>query len=168
MPEDPENTEGQEDLNVPPPFFPYVGNLPERDPDSRGDLIEVEVEGVLGSGDGGNLTRFVLLADGERKLPIVIGPFEAAAILQYTENAQPERPMTHDLIRNVLEGLDASIDRVVIDDLWNSTYYARLYVRTKEGDEIEFDSRPSDAIALAIRWGAPILVADKILEAAAE
>ena len=79
------------------------------------------------------------------------------------EGLQPDRPMTHDLIRNILIRIDADVDRVVIDDFWNSVYYAKIYILA-DGEEHEIDARPSDAVAIAIRFGAPIYVADSILD----
>ena len=72
--------------------------------------------------------------------------------------------MTHDLLRNILMRLDITVDRVVIDDLWHGTFYAKIYLRRGE-EEIEMDARPSDAIALALRFRAPIYMAESVLEA---
>jgi uncharacterized protein len=135
---------------------------------SLGELIEVSIEGVFAAENAGNISRFVLLSDGERKLPILIGPYEAQAISLPLDGTQPDRPMTHDLVRNIMDRLEATLDRVVIDDLWNTIYYAKLYLKSKSDEEIEIDSRPSDAIALAVRFEAPIFVADGILEAGGE
>jgi uncharacterized protein len=151
------------DFERPPSFFPYDESEPEAEqPADFGEPVEVQVEAVLAMQTEHEVQRFVLLTDGERKLPIVIGGFEAAAITTSLEGIQSERPMTHDLIRKMLERLDATVDRVVIDDLWGSTYYAKIYLRDDEF-EIEIDSRPSDAIAIALRFEAPIFVADGIL-----
>jgi bifunctional DNase/RNase len=109
------------------------------------------------------------VSDGTRRLPIIIGPFEAQAIQLVLESARPERPMTHDLVKKILDRLDIPLDRVVIDDFWNTTYYAKVYLkRDKPEEEIEIDARPSDAIALAVRFDAPIFVAESILDAAME
>lgn len=75
--------------------------------------------------------------------------------------------MTHDLLRNVIDRLNVTLDRVVIDDLWNTIYYAKLYLR-KGSEELEIDARPSDAIAMAVRFDAPIFVSEGILDAAME
>lgn len=168
MPEEPEGQNGPENLDEPPSFFPYGSELPEREPGSLGELIEVSIEGVFAAESQGNISRFVLLSDGERKLPILIGPYEAQAISLPLEGTQPDRPMSHDLVRNIMDRLEATLDRVVIDDLWNTIYYAKLYVKLPKDEEIEIDSRPSDAIALAVRFDAPIFVADGILEAGGE
>jgi uncharacterized protein len=168
MPEEFEGQEGPENLDEPPAFFPYSGDMPAREPGSLGELIEVSIEGVFAAENAGNISRFVLLSDGERKLPILIGPYEAQAISLPLDGTQPDRPMTHDLVRNIMDRLEATLDRVVIDDLWNTIYYAKLYLKSKSDEEIEIDSRPSDAIALAVRFEAPIFVADGILEAGGE
>ncbi|OJU61672.1 MAG: hypothetical protein BGO01_05665 [Armatimonadetes bacterium 55-13] len=132
-----------------------------------GELVEVQVEGVFAAENNGNISRFVLVTDGERRLPIMIGPYEASAISLALEGTHPDRPMTHDLLRNIVDKLGATLTRVVIDDLWNGTYYAKLYFRTDK-EEMEIDSRPSDAIALSIRFGSTILVSDGILETGLE
>jgi hypothetical protein len=167
MPDEPEGPEGPENLDQPPPFFPYEGEAHDRVPGQMGELIEVNVEGVFAAETGGNISRFVLLSDGERKLPILIGPYEATAISLPLENTRPDRPMSHDLIHNILERLGATLDRVVIDDLWNSIYYAKLYLKRGK-EEIEMDARPSDALALAVRFDARVYVAEGILETSTE
>lgn len=99
--------------------------------------------------------------DGKRFLPILIGPFEATAIALALEGAAVPRPLTHDLLRTVFETLDAHLERVVIHDIRESTFFAKLVVRTN-GETQEIDARPSDGIALALRMSAPIYVSDKI------
>lgn len=163
----PEENDGSEHFEEPPPFFPYDGNGASRAPGSLGELVEVSIEGVFAAESNGSISRFVLLSDGERKLPILIGPYEAQAISLPLEGTRPDRPMTHDLVKAVLDRLDTTLDRVVIDDLWNTVYYAKLYIRTSK-EEMEIDARPSDAIALAVRFDADIFVADGILEAGME
>lgn len=162
MPEEPEG-EGPENLSEPPAFFPLDSGAPMREPGNMGELIEVQIEGIFASAAPDDRSRFVVVSDGERKLPISIGGFEAHAITLPLEGARPDRPLTHDLVRSIFDRLDIGLDRVVIDDLWNGIYYAKLYLRTSVG-EIEIDARPSDAIALAVRFDAPILVADAILD----
>src|SRR5262245_33731534 len=146
----PEEPDGQENFDDPPPFFPYDANGSAREPGALGELVEVQIEGVFAAESNGSISRFVLLSDGERKLPILIGPYEAQAISLPLEGTRPDRPMTHDLVRAVLDRLNTNLDRVVIDDLWNTIYYAKLYIRTDK-EEIEIDARPSDAIALSVR-----------------
>lgn len=169
MPEEidgPNGQDGPEDLDQPPAFFPNVGPESGRGED-YGELVEVKIEGVFAAESGGAISRFVLLTDGDRRLPILIGPFEAQAISMPLDNQRPDRPLTHDLMRTVMDRLDAHLDRVVIDDLWSTIYYAKLYIRCGE-EECEIDARPSDAVALAIRFDAPVFVADGILEQAME
>lgn len=166
MPEEIEGPDGHDDLNQPPAFFPQ-GPGPDRQREDLGELVEVQIEGVFAAESSGSISRFVLLSDGERRLPILIGPFEAQAISMPLEGARPDRPLTHDLLRNVMDRLEGRLDRVVIDDLWNTIYYAKLYVK-RGTEEYEIDARPSDAVALAIRFDAPVFVADGILEQAME
>lgn len=156
-----------EDLNEPPAFFPYEGDGPIREPGSMGELVEVTIEGLYFTEAGGNISRSVVLTDGTRRLMIAIGPFESQAITLPLEKSRADRPMTHDLLKTLIERLDGTVDRVVIDDLWNMIYYAKLYIKRGK-DEIEIDARPSDSIALALRFDAPVYVADGILEAANE
>lgn len=163
MPEELPEDEGSEDLNLPPSFFPLDSGSPSRDSGNMGELVPCNIEGIFAAESNGNQSRFVLLTDGDRKLPILIGGFEATAITLPLEGARPDRPLTHDLIRNILDRLDVNLDRVVIDDLWNGIYYAKLYIKHGK-EEIEIDARPSDAIALAVRFNSDILVADAILD----
>ena len=100
--------------------------------------------------------------DGRRFLPILIGPFEATAIALALENAPVPRPLTHDLMRNVIETMDGRLEQVVIHDIRDATFFAKLIVR-RNGDLQEIDARPSDGIALALRMSAPIYVTDKIV-----
>ena len=102
-------------------------------------------------------------ADENRFLPIWIGHSEAAAILVKLQNAPVARPMTHDLLTDVLGQLDAEVLSVAVTEMRETTYYARITLR-QNGSEIEIDSRPSDAIALAVRAGATIYVADEVID----
>ena len=102
-------------------------------------------------------------ADGNRFLPIWIGHPEAAAILVKLQNAAPARPMTHDLLNDVLGQLDAEVISIAVTEMRENTYYARITIQ-QNGSEIEIDSRPSDAIALAVRAGAKIFVADEVID----
>ena len=153
-----------EDLDTPPSFFPYEDDDDEEQRFTGStEPVKVRVEAVFATQTAEGKQYFVLLSDGERKLPIVIGQFEAAAITFPLEGQQPDRPMTHDLFRNVLQRLEIGIKRVYIDDLWGTTYYAKVVIE-KGGEELIIDSRPSDAIAMAVRCDAPIFVADGILD----
>jgi len=101
--------------------------------------------------------------DGERIFPIVIGLHEAAAIERRLMGQKPPRPQTHELLASVIEHLDYTIDRVLINDLRNHTFFARLIL--KQGDqEVDIDSRPSDAIALGVANDVPIYVAEHVLD----
>ncbi len=128
------------------------------------DLTPVSVEDVIESrrGDYG----VVVLSDGSgRYLPIWVGHFEAQAIRLGLKGIATARPMTYDFAQSLIEAVDASPTRVVITHLREMTYFAH-FVLTLRGEERTVDSRPSDAIALAVRAGAPILVASSVMEAA--
>ncbi len=103
--------------------------------------------------------------DGQRVLPIWVGVFEANAIAVQIENQTPPRPMTHDLLRNIIEDLKASVDRVVVTELRESTFYALIHLNVR-GEPVAVDARPSDAIALALRTHAPIFVEESVIEQA--
>ena len=103
--------------------------------------------------------------DGDRMFPILIGPYEAMAIDRRIKNIQAPRPLTHDLLNSTIVNLGGVIDRVVINDLRDSTFYAILVVR-QDDREVQIDSRPSDAIALASLDNTPIYVEESVLEEA--
>jgi uncharacterized protein len=105
-------------------------------------------------------------ADGNRYLPIWIGQPEAAAILMKLQGATTPRPMTHDLVTDMLDQLDAKVVRIAVTELRDNTFFAQITV-AQNGSEIDIDSRPSDAIALAIRAEAPIFAADQVIEESA-
>jgi uncharacterized protein len=110
----------------------------------------------------------VILRDSrrERYLPIWIGPWEANAIAMRLQGVSPERPMTHDLFANTLAEVGATIRQIVVSDLADDTFRARLYIEV-DGREVDVDARPSDAIALAVRVGVPIFATDAVLDRAA-
>ena len=101
--------------------------------------------------------------DGQRVLPIWVGIFEANAIALQIENISTPRPMTHDLLKNVIQDLKAAVQKVVVCDLRENTFYALIYLGVN-GDTIAVDARPSDAIALALRARAPIFVEDSVID----
>ena len=103
--------------------------------------------------------------EGQRLLPIWVGVFEANAIALQIENVQTPRPMTHDLLKNILEDLAAQVERVVVTDLKENTFYALIHVKTG-GQTITVDARPSDAIALALRTRSPIYVEEAVIQGA--
>lgn len=103
--------------------------------------------------------------DGNRRLPIVIGGFEAQAIAVAMERMTPSRPLTHDLMKNILQEYEVELKEVIVSDLVDGIFHARL-VCMKEGDIVEIDSRTSDALAMAVRFDCPIYTYEFILEAA--
>jgi bifunctional DNase/RNase len=165
MPEEYDDPEGREDLEVPPPFFPQNEGPVDETPKAT-TLLEVRVEGVFEDVSKGPAERFVIVVDEiGRRVPIAIGGFESRSILEAMEGMRPDRPMTHDLVRSIMDKLGATLERVAIDDLWNAVYYAKLVLSAEGTDEdILIDARPSDAIALALRFQAPIYMSDAILE----
>jgi bifunctional DNase/RNase len=126
-------------------------------------MIPVKFDKLLLSNMG-----FVVLLKGEkdeRTLPIVIGTVEAQAIALYVSKVKMPRPLTHDLMKSVLEHLDCELERIEIWDIRDGTFIGRL-ILSKNGSEVVVDSRPSDAIALALRFTAPIFVDEKVMEEA--
>ena len=130
------------------------------------DYIQVDIIGLSTSPSSGGAYALVLgEVGGNRRLPIIIGAFEAQAIALELEKIQPPRPMTHDLIRSLFDALGAEVTDVVIDDLREGTFFAKIrYVA--DGDEATLDARPSDAVALAVRTDAPLFVAAQVLDEA--
>jgi bifunctional DNase/RNase len=111
-------------------------------------------------------SMWVLLKDARgREFKIVMLPELGRSILQAMRGEVPDRPFTHDLFRVVVERLGGALDKVVIDDLWQDTFYAKLHIRVGEDRVVEIDARPSDAIAIALRFRAPIFVSDTVLDA---
>jgi bifunctional DNase/RNase len=112
----------------------------------------------------------VVLKDPDNKLnlPIWIGPLEAASMATELEGIKPARPMTHDLLRNLLGDLGATVEAVEITELRENTYFARIELKTRDGAAVRVDSRPSDAISIALRTKSPIYVAKTVLESSSE
>jgi len=128
--------------------------------------IELEIVALSHSITQSNSYAVVLgEVNGTRKLPIVIGGFEAQAIAVALENMHPARPLTHDLMKNLMTSFDIQLQEVYICDLQEGIFYSKLVCYTAN-DTIEIDSRTSDALALAVRFGCPIYVFDTILEQA--
>jgi bifunctional DNase/RNase len=125
--------------------------------------VEMRIRGLLM--DPVTNTPIVILKDAnsETVLPIWVGMFEASAIQLEIEKVSTPRPMTHDLIKNVLAGLDAHVHKVVVTELKEDTFYAVIWME-REGRIISVDSRPSDALALALRVDCPIFVEDEVLK----
>ena len=113
----------------------------------------------------GAYTLILKETEGDRRLPIIIGQFEAQAIALELEGIKPPRPLTHDLVKNVLESLGTNLADVIISELREGTFFARLNVEGNSSNH-EIDARPSDAIAIAIRFGVPIYVAEAVMEEA--
>jgi len=129
----------------------------------RHDLQQMQIYGVSFDMVGKQPIVLLKTVDGNRFLPIWIGHPEAAAILMKLQGAQTPRPMTHDLLNDLLEQLDAKCERVSVTELRDNTFYASITISVN-GAEIEIDSRPSDAIALAVRCQAPIFAAEEVID----
>jgi len=128
-------------------------------------MVEVKIESIRVSLM--SQYRVVILKDlaSNRYLPIWIGPYEADAITIHLQEVQVPRPLTHDLIVKIIEELDAKVERVYVSDLNNDTFYARIVLKVKDR-EISIDSRPSDAVAVAVRVECPIYVNEEVMERA--
>lgn len=100
--------------------------------------------------------------DGKRYLPILIGPFEATAIALALEGTPVPRPLSHDLMKSIIQALKAKVDKIIIHDIQENTFYAKVILDCN-GNTIEIDARPSDSIALALRTNAPIFVSERII-----
>ena len=126
-------------------------------------LIEMTIKGLMV--DPITNMPIVILKDkqGDRVLPIWVGIFEANAIALQIENIATPRSMTHDLLRNIITDLDGQVDRVVVSDLKDNTFYAIIHL-TVRGERVAIDSRPSDAIALALRTRSPIMVEESVID----
>ena len=129
-------------------------------------IVAVRVERV--TVDTSNNRFVVILKDDtyRRWLPIVVGPAEAQAIAFQLEKVVPPRPMTHDLMKSLLESMEVQVGRVIVSDLKENTYYATIDIK-RNGAQYSVDARPSDAIALALRVSAPIFVDEKVMQKAA-
>ena len=125
-------------------------------------LIEMSIKGLMV--DPITNTPIVILRDkdGQRVLPIWVGIFEANAIALQIENVTTLRPMTHDLLKNIIQDLSATVQKIVVSDLQENTFYAQIYLLLN-GETLAIDARPSDAIALALRTRAPIFVEDAVI-----
>lgn len=127
--------------------------------------VEMKVRG-LALDPVSNMPIIILRDEEERRsLPIWVGIFEANAIALELEKISTPRPMTHDLIKNLLESVEAKVEKIVVNDLRDNTFFALIHLRLGD-EEITVDSRPSDAIALALRVGAPIFVDEDVVKRA--
>ena len=131
-----------------------------------GPVQEMVIYGVSFDMVGKQPIVLLKTAEGNRFLPIWIGHNEAAAILMKLQGATTPRPLTHDLLTEILGQLDAQVVRIIVTELRENTFFAEITVQ-QDGTEIQIDSRPSDAIALALRADAPIYAADDVIEESA-
>ncbi|HED08700.1 MAG TPA: hypothetical protein ENI57_11330 [Ignavibacteria bacterium] len=131
------------------------------------DKIQCEILGLSSSPATGGAYAILLKGkDSPRRLPIIIGAFEAQAIALEIEGINPPRPLTHDLLKQVIDTLGGTVSEIIIDELRENTFFAKIILEVS-ALTYEIDSRPSDAIALAVRTKAPIFVAESVMEAAA-
>ena len=125
--------------------------------------VEVELSRIIINETSDQQIIVLKERHGQRSFPIVIGIVEIFAIDRRLKGIKPPRPMTHDLLDNVIENLGADIEKIVISDLRNHTFYAKIYL-SSNGQTVKIDSRPSDAIALGVASNAPIYVAEHVFE----
>jgi len=127
-------------------------------------MVECEVSRIII--DEKSHEQVVVLREkgGERFLPIVIGLTEASSIRVKFGGPQPSRPITHDLVKTIIEALEARLDGIAVDDYKDNTFFAKMILRTSDGRIKKIDARPSDSIAVAVRMGAPIYVEEDVLD----
>ena len=130
-------------------------------------MIQVELSKIII--DEKRQDQIIVLKEkeGDRQFPIVIGFLEASSIKMKLSGIEPPRPMTHDLLVSVVEGLGASLQRVIIDKMVNNTFHAQLEFKFRNGKKKNIDSRPSDGVALAVRTNADIFVDEEVLKKSA-
>jgi len=127
------------------------------------DRVQVDILGLsTNPASGGAFALILKEVNGPRRLPIIIGASEAQSIALEMEGIKPPRPLTHDLIKNIITSFGSELQEIIIDELKDGTFYAKLTI-----DERAIDSRPSDAIALAVRYGVHIYVASNVMDEAA-
>ena len=127
-------------------------------------MVEMELNKIII--DEKNTDQVIVLKEknGDRILPIIIGMLEASSIKMKLSGLAAPRPMTHDLLYSIIESLNARIEKVVVDKLENSTFHAKLFMKSENGDSRIIDARPSDSIALSVRSKAPIFIEEEVLE----
>jgi uncharacterized protein len=125
--------------------------------------IEMTIKGLMVDPDTHMPIVILRDQDGQRVLPIWVGIFEANAIALQVENVSTPRPMTHDLLRNVIADLQATVQKIVVCDLQENTFFALIYL-SLNGETVAIDARPSDALALALRTKAPIFVEESVID----
>ncbi len=128
--------------------------------------LQVDILGLSTSPHTNGAYALILYeVEGKRKLPIIIGGFEAQAIALKLENIKPPRPFTHDLFKNIADAFHLHVNEIIIDELHNETFYAKVICEVN-GEVHEIDARPSDAIAIAVRFNAPLFVTEEIMNEA--
>ncbi len=130
------------------------------------EKVQVEILGLSSSPSAGGAYALLLKETyGIRRLPIIIGAFEAQSIALEIEGIKPPRPLTHDLIKNVVDNLGATVSEIIIDELKDNTFYAKINLDASSMTD-SIDSRPSDAIAIAVRTNSPMYVSEEVMNAA--
>jgi len=130
------------------------------------EKVQVDILGLSTSPASNGAYALILKeVNGDRRLPIIIGAFEAQSIALEMEGIKPPRPLTHDLMKNIIDQMGASLTEILINDLRDGTFFAQLELDSSTINH-EVDSRPSDAIALAVRYGVPIFVAETVMQEA--
>ena len=127
-------------------------------------MVEMELNKIII--DEKNTDQVIVLKEknGGRILPIIIGMLEASSIKMKLAGLAAPRPLTHDLLYSIIESLNARIEKVVVDKLENSTFHAKLFIKSENGESRIIDARPSDSISLSVRAKAPIFVEEEVLE----
>lgn len=128
-------------------------------------MIEVKIDSIRVSLMSQHRVVVLKETNSDRYLPIWIGPFEADAITIQLQGVEVQRPLTHDLLKSIIEEMGATVSHVIVSELKNDTFYARI-VMDVDGNSLEIDARPSDAIALSVRVNAPLFVNDEVMELA--
>ena len=128
------------------------------------DMIRVELSRIIIDEKRQDQVVVLKEKDGDRQIPIIIGLMEASSIKIKISGVDVPRPMTHDLLARIIETLGGSLEKVVIDKLVNNTFHAKLELKTKDGEAKTIDARPSDSIALAVRFKAPIFVSEDVAQ----
>lgn len=128
-------------------------------------MIEVKIDSIRVSLMSQHRVVVLKDADSDRYLPIWIGPFEADAITLQLQGVQVARPLTHDLLKSLIDEMGATVSHIIVTELKNDTFFANI-IMDLDGKSIEIDSRPSDAIALAVRVSAPLFVSESVMEEA--
>ncbi len=127
-------------------------------------MIQVKVKGIGTSKNGDSYAVLLSDIDETKILPIVVGSHEAQGIISALKGQQPPRPMTYDLTKTLCDELGGNIDKIVITDVKDDIFYANIFLTQDEAETFEVDSRPSDAIALALRFDAPIFINFQLVE----